>query len=131
MGSSKEGQVVECDREVAEQSTLIKTMLEDVTEGEDEIPLPNVSTDVLNKVLEFCKYQKDKADLEIERPLKSANLADVVPAWYAAYVTVDSNELLFEIIMAANYLDIKSLLDLSCAKVASMIKGKTPKKLDK
>ena len=27
--------------------------------------------------------------------------------------------------MAANYLDIKSLLELSCAKVASLIKNKT------
>ena len=32
-------------------------------------------------------------------------------------------EMLFELILAANYMDIKSLLDLSCAKVASMIKG--------
>jgi hypothetical protein len=31
-------------------------------------------------------------------------------------------ELLFELILAANYMDIKPLLDLSCAKVASMIK---------
>ena len=28
-------------------------------------------------------------------------------------------------VMAANYLDIKSLLELSCAKVASLIKNKT------
>ena len=27
--------------------------------------------------------------------------------------------------MAANFMDIKSLLELSCAKVASLIKGKT------
>ena len=34
-------------------------------------------------------------------------------------------EVLFELIMAANFMDIKSLLELACAKVASMIKGKT------
>ena len=31
--------------------------------------------------------------------------------------------------MAANYLDIKSLLDLGCAKIASLIKGKTPEEI--
>lgn len=31
--------------------------------------------------------------------------------------------------MAANYLNIKSLLDLTCAKVASMIKGKSPEQI--
>ena len=33
---------------------------------------------------------------------------------------------LFDMILAANYLDIKDLLELTCEKVASMIKGKTP-----
>ena len=32
-------------------------------------------------------------------------------------------------ILAANYLDIKSLLDLTCAKVASMIKGKNTEEI--
>eukprot|EP00808_Paulinella_micropora_P018058 g37916.t1 len=31
--------------------------------------------------------------------------------------------------MAANFLEAKSLLDLCCAKVASMIKGKTPEQI--
>ena len=40
-----------------------------------------------------------------------------------------SHEVLFELILAANYLDIKSLLDLTCAKVASMIKGKNTEEI--
>ena len=52
----------------------------------------------------------------------------MVEAWYADYVNVDQ-ETLFEIVMAANYLDIKPLLELSCAKVASMIKGKDVKQI--
>ena len=48
----------------------------------------------------------------------------MVDAWHADFVNVDQ-EMLFEVVMAANYLDIKALLELSCAKVASMIKGKS------
>ena len=43
---------------------------------------------------------------------------------------VDQEEL-FELILAANYMDIKPLLDLTCAKVATMIKGKTPEQIRK
>jgi S-phase kinase-associated protein 1 len=51
-----------------------------------------------------------------------------VPKWDADFVNIEQ-ETLFELILAANYMDIKSLLDLTCAKVASMIKGKTPEQI--
>lgn len=62
------------------------------------------------------------------QPLRSANLNDVVPAWDAAFVDCEQ-EMLFELILAANYMAVGSLLDLTCAKVASMIKGKTPEEI--
>ena len=67
---------------------------------------------------------------EIEKPLKSAQMAEVVQKWYADFVAVEQ-VLLFELILAANYMDIKPLLDLTCATVASMIKGKTPEEIRK
>ena len=55
-------------------------------------------------------------------------MTDVVGEWDAEFVSIDQ-EMLFALILAANYMDIKSLLDLTCAKVASMIKGKTPEEI--
>jgi S-phase kinase-associated protein 1 len=46
-------------------------------------------------------------------------MAEVVSQWDAEFVDVDQ-ELLFELILAANYMDIKPLLDLSCAKVSHL-----------
>lgn len=84
----------------------------------------------LKKIVEYLAYVKENPLNEIEKPLKSANLHEVVPAWFADFVEVEQ-ELLFDIILGANYLDIKSLLELACAKVASTLKGKTVEEIRK
>jgi S-phase kinase-associated protein 1 len=130
---SQEGDQFEVEVKVAKMSELVKTMIpEEADEDEEaqEIPLPNVKSHVLAKVIEFCRRYAEEPMSEIEKPLKSANMHEVVQEWYANYVDVDQ-ELLFELILAANYMDIKPLLDLTCATVASMIKGKTPEEIRK
>ena len=89
-----------------------------------------MKTSVLTKVIEFCKMHQTTPMNEIEKPLKSAVMGEVVQEWYANFVSVEQ-EILFELILAANYMDIKPLLDLTCATVASMIKGKTPEEIRK
>ncbi|ODN99433.1 E3 ubiquitin ligase complex SCF subunit sconC [Cryptococcus wingfieldii CBS 7118] len=96
------------------------------------IPLPNVSSSVLTKVLEYCDHHKNDP-----LPAADANDADdsrrktsEIGEWDARWIQVDQ-EMLFEIILAANYLDIKPLLDVGCKTVANMIKGKTPEEIRK
>merc|ERR1712032_1013520 len=127
---SSHGEIFEVEPEVACMSTLIKNMVDD-SGTDEEIPLPNVKTAILSKVIDYCKYHKDKPPEEIQKPLKSTNLMECgVSEWDSEYVNIEQ-EVLFELILAANYLDIKSLLDLTCAKVASMIKGKNTEEIRK
>uniref|UniRef100_A0A7S2SQM9 Uncharacterized protein n=1 Tax=Rhizochromulina marina TaxID=1034831 RepID=A0A7S2SQM9_9STRA len=129
---SQEGDNFQVEAKVAKMSELVKTMLPDEDEGDEvqEIPLPNVKSSVLGKVIEFCRHYKEDPMTEIEKPLKSSTMSEVVQEWYATFVDVEQ-EVLFELILAANYMDIKPLLDLTCATVASMIKGKTPEEIRK
>ncbi len=86
--------------------------------------MPNVKMAILSKVIGYCNYYKGSPPEEIQKLLKSTSLIECgVSEWDAEYVNIEQG-VLFELILAANYLDIKSLLDLTCAKVASMIKGK-------
>jgi len=126
---SAESEKVTVSKKVAMMSELVKTMAEG-DKDESEIPLPNVKALVLKKVTQYMKYHYDNPPKEIDKPLKSASMNEVVSQWDADFVDVDQ-ELLFELILAANYMDIKPLLDLTCAKVASLIKGKTPEQIRK
>ena len=113
---------------VAKMSELVKSMMDEDDDDVKEIPLPNVKSQVLHKVIEFCEHHLKEPMSEIEKPLKSNAMSDVVQKWYADFVDIEQ-VLLFELILAANYMDIKPLLDLTCATVASMIKGKTPEEI--
>lgn len=50
--------------------------------------------------------------------------------WDAEFVGVPLATL-FEMILAANFLDLKPMLDVTCKAVAEMIKGKTPDEIKK
>ena len=65
---------------------------------ESEIPLPNVKALVLKKVTQYMKYHYDNPPKEIDKPLKSASMNEVVSQWDADFVDVDQ-ELLFELIL--------------------------------
>ena len=121
--ATAEGEIVEVDKNIASHSVLIRGIIED-SGIEDDIPLPQIKKPILEKILEYCNYIEKNAPPEIDKPLRSNQLSDVVNEYYATFVNVEQ-ELLFELILASNFLDIKSLLELCCAKVASMIKGMT------
>jgi len=128
---SKEGDVYEVPISVAKMSTLVATTIDDDAEEDDEIreiPLPNVRDAVLTKVIEYCTHYKEETMTPIQTPLKSSKIEDLVQPWYASFVKVEQ-VLLFELVTAANFMDIKPLLDLTCLAVAILIKGKKASEL--
>jgi len=124
---SAEGDIFKVDSRAASMSMLIKGIVDDDAGGiDEEIPLPNVKSAIFCKVIEYCMFHKDQPVSIIDRPLKSANLTECgVSAWDCKYIDSVEQEVVFELIAAANFLDIQGLLDLGVAKIASMIKGRT------
>ncbi|KAM3070082.1 hypothetical protein ACMFMG_003886 [Clarireedia jacksonii] len=120
------------DQESAKKSVLISDILADFGEAATDItvPLVNVNEVVLRKVIEWCDHHKNdpatSSDDEVDPRMKTAPISE----WDQRFMQVDQ-DMLFELILAANYLNIKALLDLGCKTVANMIKGKTPKEIRK
>jgi len=123
---SSDDEMFEVDEAVAFESQTMKNMIED-TGIDNPIPLPNVTSKILAKVIEYCKYHVENQKTSEDKP---ATPEDEIKAWDAEFVKVDQATL-FELILAANYLNIKNLLDLTCQTVADMIKGKTPEEIRK
>lgn len=121
--TTSEGNTKEVKVGIIKQSVLIRGLIDD-TGIEEDIPLPNVKRATLDKIITYCEHVASNTPPTLEKPLRSANLSDLVSPWYAQYIDVSNTEL-FDLILASNYLDIKSLLELSTAKVASVIKNKT------
>ncbi|KAJ6838189.1 uncharacterized protein M6B38_319920 [Iris pallida] len=130
---SSDGEVFEVEQEVAMESQTIKHMIEDDC-AENGIPLPNVNSRILSKVIEYCKKHvassRSNSSSATEEKEKAASAEEDLKAWDGEFVRVDQATL-FDLILAANYLNIKGLLDLTCQTVADMIKGKTPEEIRK
>lgn len=104
----------------------------DVEDAGDVVPLPNVKSDILEKVIQFCSHYVQclqDAGVTDEKDLPNDEKQDL-DKWNKDFTRVDQ-QTLFELILAANYLNIKPLLDLTCMTVANMIKGKTPEEIRK
>ncbi|MQM04121.1 hypothetical protein Taro_036911 [Colocasia esculenta] len=125
---SSDGEVFEVEEAVAMESQTIRNLIEDECTA-DAIPLPNVAGRILAKVIEFCKKHVESAAKKGDESADRV-VDDELKTWDADFVKVDQATL-FDLILAANYLNIKSLLDLTCQTVADMIKGKTPEEIRK
>lgn len=122
---SKDGKTFEVSEQACKRSGFIKGLLDDYPDN-DTVQVKEVNATILEKVKVFLdKYEKEEPQ-EIKRPIE--NFKDSAGEWNANFIEVD-RDTIFEIIMAANYMDIKPLLELAAAKVASKIKGKTTEQI--
>jgi S-phase kinase-associated protein 1 len=124
-------------RSAALMSGLLKDMLEDQSEGDQTvIPVPNVTGRTLKFVVQYMEHHNNSKAEALEKPLRG-RIEDVISEWDKAFLFTDlvkdhdekQHETLIDVIMAANFLNVKDLLDLTCACIASMIKGKTPEQI--
>jgi len=83
--------------EVAMMSETVRNLIEDAG-TENPIPLPNVTGDVLTKVVEYCTYHT-----EHPAAVSEEKRSDDISPWDLDFCKVDQARL-FELILAANYL---------------------------
>ncbi|KAF7112847.1 hypothetical protein RHSIM_RhsimUnG0186100 [Rhododendron simsii] len=109
---SSDGEEFLVEKHVAFQSTLIQTMLDSDCSSADVIPLPKIDARTLAQVLDYCKKHANASSSKQEE-LNSFDSEFLKDLEFGA---------LFHLVLAANFLEIKGLLDVVAQKIADMIK---------
>ncbi|KAG0054505.1 hypothetical protein BGZ83_011099 [Gryganskiella cystojenkinii] len=119
---SSDAQEFKVDKVVAERSSLIKNMLEDNSKPNSPISLPNVTAAVLGKVIQYCEYHRNDPVQDTTDPRWCYKISD----WDTKFMQEVGHEMVFDIIGAATYLDIKSLVNVGLRTMENLIRGMTP-----
>ena len=113
-------QVIVVQASMRRLSNVLQGLLQCI-DGSDSavIPLRGITSEVFAKVAEYCEHLDT-----------GARLVDELTAEYeAAPHEAAQMAMLFDVIKAADYLDIQSLVDDACEVVAHMIEGRTPEEI--
>jgi S-phase kinase-associated protein 1 len=118
-------------RDIISASKTVSSLVED-SGIEEAVPLPNVSSKVLAKVLTYIRFHMSTEPDEFTKRNKDDDKAIIkedVAAFDTQFVKEVDQCMLFDLILAANYLNIRTLLELTCQTVANMIKGKSTEEM--
>ena len=127
---TKDGKEIELSKKDAELSELLKAAIND-NPKESSFPLNELDEKSWEKIKEYLSHFNGTAPPEIEKPITSNEMKNLTDEWSANFVDKMTMEELVNLTVAANYMGINSLLDLCCAKVASLCKDKDEKEIFK
>lgn len=115
---------------IAKMSVTIHHLLEDLGGTKEPVRLNNVDSNTLSRVIDYCKLHMSHSTEQgyAADGITDDTVTDGLRQWEREFLAMTLSQL-FDTIMAANYLNIKPLLDLTCRNVAMMIKGKTPEEI--
>ena len=85
-------------------------------------PMKTIKGNILEKIKNYLMHYKDEEPKEIEIPLKSNNFSECVNNWDFNFLGSDIDTI-FDLLEAANYLDIKPLHELVSAFLGANIRG--------
>jgi S-phase kinase-associated protein 1 len=129
---TSDGKKIIGDSSLINASKFIQDMIHDMNSDASvptiEIPLVNINSVILNKVVEFCIHHRDDPPFTAETLNKFRQQANMTDHWDEQFCKVDQKTL-FDLMTAANFLNVQTLLEVTCKAVANLIRGKTPQEI--
>ncbi|KAJ4896233.1 SKP1-like protein 4 [Raphanus sativus] len=114
---SSDGESFEVDEAVVLQSQILSNLVEDC-ETATAHKTAEVTGKILAKVVEYCK---NHVAVVAGSESSSSSSGDALKKWDAEFITQMDLSTVYDLLMAANYLSIEGLFDLTCQRVADEI----------
>ncbi|KAL6925775.1 hypothetical protein ACO0SA_000376 [Hanseniaspora valbyensis] len=125
----------EDDEEEEQEATNNKDSSEDNEQENIVIPIPNVRSTILTKIIKWLEHHKRDPIMAFSTSNNTSSTStddlrrtDPLDEWDKQFFTMDQ-EMMYEIILASNYLNIPQLLDSGCKMIANMIRGKSAEEI--
>ncbi|CAF3452104.1 unnamed protein product [Rotaria sp. Silwood1] len=126
---SNDKQKFEVNIDILEQSKTIKDVMENCgAEEGTTIPLPNVDSTNLKKIIEWMTHHKDDIPSFDDDEDYGERKKIEISKWDQDFLKIDQSSLI-KLLLAANYLDISKLIDIICKTIADMMNGKTTEQI--
>ena len=129
---SEDNQVFEVETDCLKLSNFLNDLITDYPDEEVEIPVNLVDGKNLKLIIDYLNHYKTETIKDIPKPLPSGDLKLYLDEWDYNYINSLSLEETIDLLNAAQILDIKGLLNLTCAKISSeMLIGTVNEVLEK
>ena len=121
----------------ARQSKLFSVLLDadKLNTREIAVPVRNTTLMIVELIIQYMEFHEYAPPIPMDKPF-TGNLENLIDSWDYTFLkkhllpdATKGMELLLEMIKSANYFGIDTLVDLSCAAVASHMKGKSTEEL--
>ena len=117
---SSEEKLYQISEKAAKRAKVINDLLEDYGKN-DSIPL-DINSETLESVIKYLEHYENEEPKNIQKPLKSGDLTKVLDTWDYEFISKFSLEKSVDLVNAANYINLDSLLQLSLCRIASEMK---------
>ncbi|XP_054163890.1 uncharacterized protein LOC128961657 [Oppia nitens] len=128
---TSDGYIRTVDIQRIKLSITLKDMMESTEDHSTSISVNNITAATLDKVIEWIDYHwDDPIDINdnTDEDDTCAKTTEEMTDWENKYFDID-RDLLFDLLVAANYLNINGLLRIACKVAANQIKGKSPEEV--
>ena len=130
---SRDGVTFQLTAKAAKLSGMIQGVFDDDDDNDGESPcvdILRVDAATLGDVVRFLTQYEREAMQEIPTPLNGTCFDEIVTqSWYRDFLSTKTREQVFDLLTAANYMQIKPLLDLTCLKVTFELTGKSAEEI--